>query len=195
MKIIFASKNKGKIKEAVEIFSSTNIQILSLLDFEIDEIEETGTTFEANAKIKAEAVFDKFKSPVISDDSGLCVEQLDNNPGVFSARYSGANATPEKNIELLLSELKMFEPPHKAKFVCCAAFYDGKNYLAEFGEAPGEIVFKKSGTNGFGYDPIFKPAGFNKTMAELDSETKNKISHRGIAFRKLHEKINELYKK
>lgn len=192
MKIIFASKNKGKIKEAAEIFSSTNIQILSLLDFEIDEIEETGTTFEANAKIKAETVFNKFNLPVIADDSGLCVEQLDNKPGVFSARYSGANATPENNIDLLLSDLKYFEPPHKAKFVCCAAFYDGKNYFVEFGEAAGEIVFEKLGSNGFGYDPIFKPNGFNKTMAELDSDTKNEISHRGIAFRKLHERINEL---
>lgn len=194
MKILFASKNKGKIKEVEEIFSETKFEILSLLNFDIDEIEETGSTFEANAKIKAETAFAKIKLPVIADDSGLCVEQLDNRPGVFSARYSGENATAEKNIDLLLSELKNHKQPHNAKFVCCAFYFDGTNYFAEQGEVTGEIIYERKGTHGFGYDPVFFLPQFDKTMAELDSDTKNKISHRGIAFRKLHERILHLEK-
>lgn len=189
MKIIFASKNSGKIKEVKEIFAETSFEIFSLLDYEIEDIDETGSTFEENAKIKAETVFKKFTLPVIADDSGLCVENLDDRPGVFSARYSGENASTEKNIIKLLGELEKYSQPHSAKFVCCAMFFDGEKYLTEFGEVKGEIVFEKRGSNGFGYDPVFYLPQFNKTMAELDSDLKNKISHRGIAFRKLHERI------
>ena len=190
MKIVFATGNKGKLKEVKKLFIDTEIEIISLNDlgFE-DEIEETGKTFEENAFIKADTIYNKYKIPVIADDSGLIVEQLEGRPGVYSARYAGENATYADNNKKLLKELKPFPQPHFAKFVCCAVYVDNNNRIVATGELKGEIIKEYKGKNGFGFDPIFKPLNYAVTLAEMDLSDKNKISHRAKAFKKLKEKI------
>jgi len=187
--IIFASKNKGKIREVLDILDGNKIKLVSLLGLDIPDIIESGTTFEANAKIKAEIIYDSFRLPTIADDSGLAVEQLHDSPGVYSARYAGELATDDENNDKLLRALANFDEPHKAKYVCAAVYFDGKNFSSARGEVHGKIIMKRKGTNGFGYDPYFVPDGFNKTMAELSLEEKNKISHRAIAFNELKKMI------
>ncbi|GAB6283029.1 MAG: hypothetical protein STSR0008_17830 [Ignavibacterium sp.] len=194
MKIILATKNKGKLKEIQDIFKNMNFEIVSLLDFENNfEIIEDGNSFEENAKIKAKYVFDKLKLPTIADDSGLCCEQLNGSPGIYSARYSGENTTDENNNKKLLNELSKFLKPHKAKFVCSAVFYDGKNFICAEGELTGEIADEPKGENGFGYDPIFIADNYNVTNGELSLEEKNKISHRAKAFLKLKQLLLNKY--
>ena len=183
--LLFASKNKGKITEVTEIFSTEGIKILSLIGLDFPKIIENGSTFEANAKIKAKTVFDDLRIPVISDDSGLEVAQLDGHPGVFSARYAGEYASDQENNEKLLNNLKNFDEPHFAKYVCAAVYYDGKNYFSTHGEVKGKIVGKGRGSNGFGYDPYFILEGYELTMAELSLYEKNIISHRSKAFNEL----------
>lgn len=190
--LIFATGNLGKLKEVSKIFSNDDIKILSLKDFEdIPEIIEDGLTFEDNAFIKAEVIFNLFGKPVISDDSGLSIEQLNGEPGVISARYAGENCTYEDNNNKVINALKDFPEPHKAKFVSCALYFNGNEKIISIGELNGEIIKNGSGSNGFGYDPIFIPDGFTKTLAEMTTEEKNEISHRGIAFRSLRNKLIE----
>jgi XTP/dITP diphosphohydrolase len=189
-KMIFATKNRGKIREVNDILKNSNIELVSLLDLEnVPEIVEDGTTFEENARIKAEVIFGIYRIPVIADDSGLAVEQLHEQPGVYSARYAGENATDEGNNEKLLSELKNLPMPHRAKFVCSAVYFDGEKFLSAYGEVKGQIISEPKGSNGFGYDPLFLPDGFNVTSGELSLEEKNKISHRAEAFKKLKKLI------
>jgi len=181
--MIFASRNNGKIKEVTKILEDSNFELLSLNDFDnIPNIVEDGETFEENARIKAETVYKQFSIPAIGDDSGIVVEQLDEKPGIYSARYAGGNATDDDNNKKLLMELRDFPHPHKAKFVCNAVYYDGKQYLTAIGEVKGKITDIPKGKNGFGYDPLFIPDGYSITMAELSLEEKNKISHRAKAF-------------
>jgi XTP/dITP diphosphohydrolase len=196
IKLIFASKNRGKIKEVKNIFAGSEYEITSLLELNDKfEIEENQITFEANAKKKAAEVFNHFNVPVIADDSGIEVEQLNNKPGVYSARYAGENAADEENNSKLINELKDYSEPHPARYVCCAVFYDGQNYLSEYGEIKGKIIFSGRGKNGFGYDPLFVPDGYNQTMAGLLYGEKNRISHRGKAFSQLKMKMNKLKEK
>jgi len=184
--IIFASKNEGKVKEVRHILNGIKSKILSLNDLEFtDEIPETADTFEGNAKIKAKVIYDKFKLPTIADDSGIVALQLGNEPGVYSARYAGENATDEENNIKLLERLNSFPKPHKAKFVCAAVYYFGGDFKIAMGEINGQIIKELRGTSGFGYDPLFLPDGYDKTSAELTPEIKNKISHRYRAFNKL----------
>ena len=190
-KIIFATKNEGKRREVSRIFESSQIELLSLNDLgDIPEIEETGNTFEENAAIKAHKVFEKFRMPVVADDSGLAAEQLNGNPGVFSARYAGKNATDGENNNKLLNQLKNFPEPHPAKFVCVAVYYDGRKFFKAHGEVIGRIIKEPRGANGFGYDPLFVPEGFDKTMGELPLNRKNEISHRSKAFKALKKFLN-----
>jgi len=185
-KIIFASKNKGKVEEVRHILNGLNIQIVSLLDVDGNmDIEETGITFEENAFIKAKEVFDKFKIATIADDSGLVVEQLGGAPGVYSARYAGEQCDDKANNKKLLAELKNHPEPHPAKFVCAAVYYDGENTFSALGEIKGRIIDKERGKNGFGYDPLFIPNGYSVTTAELEPDVKNSISHRFNAFSEL----------
>ena len=187
-KIIFASKNEGKVKEVRHILEGINCEIISLNDVGFkEEIPETADTFEGNAKIKAEVIYNKFRLPTIADDSGIVAHQLGNEPGVFSARYAGENATDEENNIKLLEKLKSFPEPHKAKFVCAAVYYFGTEFKVAIGEISGQIIKEPRGTNGFGYDPLFLPDGYDKTSAELTPEIKNKISHRYTAFNQLKE--------
>ncbi|MCP5061890.1 MAG: RdgB/HAM1 family non-canonical purine NTP pyrophosphatase [Ignavibacteriae bacterium] len=193
MKIIFATGNKGKLKEVKNIFNNTKWEIISLSDLGFnEEIEETGKTFEENAYIKADTIFEKYNIPVIADDSGLLVEQLDNKPGVYSARFAGPNASYDDNNKKLLYDLENFNQPHKAKFVCNAVFVSNQNRFSVEGELKGEITNTYKGSNGFGYDPLFKPENYSVTLAEMTLDEKNKISHRAIAFNKLKQKMLEL---
>ena len=192
-RIIFASKNKGKIQEVKDILADSNFEIVSLLDLNDNEnIIEDGITFEENAKIKAAHVFSNYKIPVIADDSGIIVDQLNGRPGVHSARYSGENANDAQNNSKLIGELKPLPDPHPARYICSAVFYDGEQYLTAEGEERGTITLNAKGTNGFGYDPLFIPENYSVTMAELSPEEKNMISHRAKAFNELKKKLSFL---
>lgn len=194
MKIIFASQNNGKVREVKSIFSNSPFEIISLYDLGNNiEIDETGSTFSENALIKARTIFEYYHEPSIADDSGIVVEQLGGRPGVYSARYAGPNCTFEDNNLKLIKELSEFPEPHRAKFVCTAVFYDGKNIIETVGELNGIVINEQRGTEGFGYDPIFIPDGYDKTVAELSFEEKNKISHRAKAFNKLLEELKKFY--
>jgi XTP/dITP diphosphohydrolase len=185
-KIIFSTKNKGKLREVKKIFEGSSFEIVSLLDFDdVPEIVEDKDTFEENAIKKAKIIYEHFGIPALGDDSGLAVEQLNWGPGVYSARYAGEDASDEENNTKLLTELQHFAEPHRAKFVCSGIYYNKNRFLSALGEVKGRIIKSARGDNGFGYDPLFVPDGYNVTMGELDLEEKNKISHRSAAFKKL----------
>lgn len=173
--LVLASNNKHKIKEIQNIL--TNYKILSLNDIGFkEEIEETGDTFEENSLIKARRVAEFSGKITIADDSGLCVALLDNEPGVYSARYS-TSGTDEDNLQKVLDKLEGKES--SAKYVCVISLIDDKKSEHTFlGECHGKIITQKRGENGFGYDPIFFVESLDKTFAEVSSEEKNKISHR-----------------
>jgi len=178
----------GKLKEVQQIFEDSNFEIVPMSDLgEIPEIEEDGDTFEANSLKKAKFIFNKFGLPTISDDSGLSIEQLGGRPGVYSARYAGEKCTFDDNNKKVLEELKDFPEPHKAQFIAYATFFDGRTIHNAIGKLPGRIVNEFKGTEGFGYDPIFIPDGYDITLAEMKLEEKNKISHRAKAFNELKE--------
>ena len=189
-KIIFATKNGGKFREVKKLFDSTDIELISLKDFDnIPDIDENGNTFIENATIKAMEIYKLFKRPVIADDSGLSVEALNGAPGVVSARYAGEDASDKENNFKLLKELEKFEEPYKAKFVCASVYYNGKELISACGEMHGKIIKEARGSNGFGYDPLFVPDGYILTNGELELSEKNKISHRAKAFNELIKKI------
>lgn len=188
MEIIIASNNHNKVKEIQSLLPET-ILLKSLKDIGfIEEIEETETTFIGNSSLKANYIFNKLNVNVIADDSGLEVEALNNEPGVYSARYAGEKATDDENLNLLLENLSGIKN-RKASFVCVITLIlDSKEYHFE-GKIEGEITLEKKGNDGFGYDPIFIPNGQYKTFAELTQEEKNNFSHRAIALKKMIEFI------
>lgn len=195
MEIIFATGNANKAKEAGKILSNTLTVIMPKELGFFEEIPETGDTLEANALEKCNFLWEKFGKTCFADDTGLEVEALNGEPGVYSARYAGEDKSDEANMEKLLAELsKIGEGASRAaQFrTVVALIIEGKKYYFE-GILEGEITFEKSGTEGFGYDPIFKPKGYDKTLAQISLEEKNKISHRGIAMRKLAEYLNSKY--
>ena len=184
MKIVFATNNQHKIDEIKKI-SKGQLEILSLSDINCHEdIPETGNTLKENALIKAKFVKEKFGFDCFADDTGLEVEALNNAPGIFSSRYAGSECNSEDNMQKLLLDLKDIEN-RKAQFrTVIALIMNGEEHYFE-GIVKGEIIHQKEGTNGFGYDPIFKPSGYNKTFGELSEEIKNSLSHRAIATKKL----------
>ena len=184
MKLVFATNNLHKLKEVQEMLSNS-IEVLSLKDIGcFEDIEETERTLEGNAKLKADYITKKYGFDCFADDTGLEVEALDGKPGVYSARYAGEHGNAEKNMEKLLFELQN-KSSRKAKFRTIIALnLRNKQYLFE-GICEGEILNEKSGVKGFGYDPIFKPKNASCSFAEMNSEEKNIISHRGIAIQKL----------
>lgn len=193
MKVIAATKNKGKIKEMQEILSPLGVDIISQQEMGIEvDVEETGDTFEKNALIKARAVAMVCDYPILADDSGLCVAVLDGAPGVRSARYAGDDATDEDRINKLLNEVGDSEN-RKAKFVTAVAFVypDGREVTAE-GEVKGRITMTPEGENGFGYDPIFYSDELGKTFAQCSDEEKNSVSHRSRALHNLLEKLKKV---
>jgi XTP/dITP diphosphohydrolase len=186
MKLIFATQNPNKVKE-IQNQLTENIELLSLSDLgQREELEETQDTLEGNAWQKAHFVFEKFNKNCFADDTGLEVEVLNNEPGVYSARYAGSEKSFDANMDKVLNKLKGKEN-RKARFrTVIALSLDGKEVEFE-GVCEGEIIEGKRGTEGFGYDPIFQPKGYNRTFAEMDLDEKSKISHRGIAVKKLIE--------
>lgn len=184
MKLVFATQNPNKVKE-IQNQLTDNIELLSLDDLgHSDDLEETQNTLEGNAWQKARFVFEKFGKNCFADDTGLEVEALDNEPGVYSARYAGAGKSFEANMDKVLDQLKG-KANRKARFrTVIALIVDGKEYEFE-GICEGEITEDKRGEEGFGYDPIFQPKGYEQTFAQMEMNEKNKISHRGIAVKKL----------
>ena len=184
MKIVFATNNKNKLDEIKKI-SVGQLEILSLSDINCHEdIPETGDTLKENALMKAQFVKDKFGLDCFADDTGLEVEALNNAPGIYSSRYAGPNCDPEDNMQKMIHELQDKENRNAQFKTVIALILNGKENYFE-GTVKGEITHQKQGTNGFGYDPIFKPAGYDKTFGELSEELKNNLSHRAIATHKL----------
>jgi len=186
--IVLASHNENKVREFKQIFSSKKIISLNEIGFE-KEIEETGFTLEENALLKVREVFDYSQITSISDDSGLEIDFLGGEPGIFSARYSGFNARPIDNINRVLKKLGD-TLMRKARFRTVIAFKDTKQEKLFEGVIEGRIAKKTRGLEGFGYDPIFIPDQFDCTFAEMSSELKNKISHRALAIKKLYQFLN-----
>lgn len=195
--IIIATKNPGKAKEFKEFFRLRNIDARSLLDLEeeLPDIAETGATFEENAALKAEGICRLIGKPVLADDSGLVIDALDGRPGIHSARYAGEEKSDQANMEKVLEELSNTEEKDRsARFVCVLALArPNEKTIFATGYCEGAIAQIPTGDNGFGYDPIFVPTGYQKTMAELESEEKNQISHRKHAIEKLDRLIDQLF--
>ncbi len=184
MKLVFASNNKNKITEIKALLPSV-FKILSLEDIDCtEEIEETENTIAGNARLKADYITKKYGYDCFADDTGLEVEALNGAPGVYSARYAGENVTYEDNVRKMLKEMKG-KGNRNAQFKTVIALnLKGKQYLFD-GVCEGSITNNKHGNKGFGYDPIFRPNGFEQTFAEMSLEKKGKISHRGIATKEL----------
>jgi XTP/dITP diphosphohydrolase len=190
--VVLATRNQGKVREFNRLFADLGWEAVSLDAFpDAPEVVEDGDTFEANALKKARTVSTYLGMPAVGDDSGLEVDALEGRPGVFSARYAGENATDEDNWRKLLKELEDVPMERrKARFRCVLAFVEpGEEPIVASGACEGVIVREPSGTNGFGYDPVFFLPQYMCTMAQLTPEQKNQISHRAMALRSLWEKI------
>jgi len=184
MDLIFASHNENKVFEIANLVGN-KYKILSLNDINFKEdIIENGSTLQENALIKARTIFNETGKNCFADDTGLLVKSLNNEPGVYSARYAGEQKNADDNMNLLLLNLNN-KTDRQAKFTTVIALImNGKEFIFE-GELAGSIILEKKGSNGFGYDPIFKPNGYINTLAQLDITEKNKISHRALAFKKM----------
>ena len=183
MEIVFATSNQHKMKEVKAILPSS-IHLLSLADIGfMEEIEETENTIAGNSILKARTIFEKYKIPVLAEDTGLEVFTLNMEPGVYSARYAGEPSDAENNMDLLLKKMELVTN-RSAQFKTVATFIDRDAYYSFTGVVIGAITQNKKGNDGFGYDPIFKPSGFDKVFAELSLTEKSIISHRAIAMNK-----------
>ena len=184
-KIVFATNNENKLREIKELLKD-KIEVVSLEDIGFHEdIEETELTLEGNALLKSKAIFDRYDCDVFSDDTGLEIDALDGEPGVFSARYADKNnSDAEENMKKVLAKMKG-KKDRTANFrTAISLILNGEQYIFE-GIVHGTILKQKQGDEGFGYDPIFQPLNYTESFAELPSEVKNKISHRGLAVQKL----------
>lgn len=192
MKLVFATNNKHKLDEVRKITSHHPVEIVSLTEINcFDDIPETADTLEGNALQKAHYIQEKFGLNCFADDTGLEVEALNNAPGVYSARYAGPGHDSEANMKKLLHEMEGMEN-RKARFrTVIALVWNGKPYTFD-GIVNGTITTTKRGENGFGYDPIFIPEGYEQTFAELGNDIKNQISHRAKAVEKLDEFLTQL---
>jgi len=184
MKFVLATANPGKIKELGKLLSELDIAYVTRNDLGISiDIEETGATFLENATLKANAITAVSGLPAIADDSGLVIDSLDGEPGLFSSSYGGVRLTDKQRCLYLLGKMENSEQ-RRAKFVCniVCSFPDGK-LITAYGECNGIILTEPRGSDGFGYDPVFLPDGKEHTLAELGIDEKNEISHRGVALR------------
>lgn len=189
-KIVFATNNKHKLAEVRALIP--NWEIVSLSDIGcLEDIPETANTLEGNAKIKADYITEKYGLDCFADDTGLEIETLNGEPGVYSARYAGNQADSEANLQKVLANLKD-KKNRKAQFRTVVALNLASTTHLFEGICEGEILSKKSGESGFGYDPIFLPMGFKKSFAEMSQSDKGAISHRGKAVKKLIEFLNKL---
>lgn len=191
MQLIFATHNKNKVIEVKSLINQT-INLLNLSDINFtDDIEETATTLEGNALLKAQTIFKKTNFNCFADDSGLLVDALNGEPGVYSARYAGEHKSEEDNMMKLLNNMHGIDN-RKAQFkTVLALIINGNEHVFE-GTMLGTITYEKMGLNGFGYDPIFMPQGYSQTFAELTLEQKSKISHRALALNKMIDFINSI---
>jgi len=196
--LILASRNPGKIREFKRMLAElvSDIEVFSLLDFpDLPEVEETGTTLTENASLKAIQITVATGKPCLADDSGIFIDALNGDPGVYSARWAGTHGDDEGNNAKVLQQIHDLEVngqvDRSAQFRCVVALSFPVGHrragqiIFESGEMPGEIIDRPRGENGFGYDPIFVPLGFVQTSAELDAREKDRISHRGQAMRKI----------
>lgn len=192
--IVFATGNEGKMKEIREILSDRDVQVFSMKEMGIHiPIEENGKTFEENAIIKAKAVAGECTEIVLADDSGLVIDYLNGEPGIYSARYMGEDTSYKIKNENLIRRLDgVPDEKRTARFVCAiaAVFPDGE-VLTAHGEIEGRIDYSEKGTNGFGYDPIFYVPELHKTTAELSDDEKNRYSHRGKALHLMKEELKK----
>ena len=195
-KIIFATGNEGKMKEVRMILEDLGLPVLSLKDAGITaDVEENGTTFEENAQIKAKAIMEMTGALVLADDSGLEVDALDKEPGIYSARYMGHDTSYHIKNQTIIDRLEgKVGEERSARFVCAiaAAFPDGRVLITR-GTMEGQIGYEEKGENGFGYDPIFYLPEYQCYSAELSLEEKNKLSHRGKALRLMKERLHESF--
>ncbi len=193
MKLILASNNAHKLREFREILSPLGIEIIPQSEAGCHfEVDETGTTFEENAYLKAEAVTAATGLPAVADDSGLVVDALGGEPGIYSARYTGNHEdTDEDRTALVLKRMEGVEQ-RSARFVSCiSCTFPNGDRIDTRGECEGHIQNEASGKNGFGYDPIFRPVGYARSTAEMTPDEKNAISHRGKSLREFYEKLKE----
>ncbi len=191
LKLVFATNNKNKIKEIKHLIGNS-IELLNLEDIGcLEEIPETADTIKGNAIQKAQYIYEKYGFNCFADDTGLEIEALNGEPGVYSARYAGEQKNPEDNMNKVLNKLQHIENRSAQFKTVIALIIDGKLTCFE-GIVKGEITHTKSGTEGFGYDPIFKPKGYESTYSEMSIEFKNTMSHRAIAIRKLIELLKTI---
>ncbi|MCK6616486.1 MAG: RdgB/HAM1 family non-canonical purine NTP pyrophosphatase [Cyclobacteriaceae bacterium] len=190
--IVFATNNRHKLEEVRQLLDSP-LQVHSLAEIGcVEELPETQNTLEGNALQKAQYVFEKFKTPCFADDTGLEVDALKGEPGVYSARFAGEHKSSDDNINLLLEKLKG-QSNRQAQFRCIIVLVEEKGVKFFDGILQGEIIQERLGAGGFGYDPVFLPTGSDKTLAQMTMEEKNAISHRGIAVRKLVQYLKKNY--
>ena len=194
-KIVFATTNTGKIKEIKEILADFDVEVFSMEEMNINtDVEENGTTFEENSLIKARAISKLTGLPALADDSGLEVDYLNGEPGIYSARYLGRDTDYDYKNNYIIDKLKDAKDNERsARFVCVISLVlpDGREFVKK-GVMEGRIGYEIKGENGFGYDPIFYLPEYGKTSAEISGEEKNKISHRGKALRAMKELIVSL---
>lgn len=201
-KIVLATRNKGKVAEFERMLKTAQVDlvVLGLRDYpEMPDVAETGNTFAENALLKAEQISKYTGLPALADDSGLCVDALGGSPGIFSARWAGLHGDDLANLEKVLREIKeLSNPSLAAHFTCAVALVvphvdgSGNRRVLREGRIDGVLVMEPRGTNGFGYDPIFQPQGYTQTTAELPSEIKDRISHRGQALAEILPEIVQL---
>ena len=183
--IVIASHNEGKINEFKTLLAAYNLRIITSRDLEIQDVEETGNTFQENSLIKVKSIPDNYIA--ISDDSGLCVNSLGGKPGILSSRFQKQCGGWFEAMEKIYSDVKNKKiEDFSAKFICCLSIKFSKNLIYSYlGEIRGKIVWPPKGKNGFGYDPFFIPKGYTKTFAEMEHSSKILIDHRSIALKKL----------
>lgn len=194
MKIVIASHNKGKIKEFYDLFKELNIEVVSLLDYpEIEEVEETGDTFEANARLKAETIAQELGLISLADDSGLVVPALNGEPGIYCARYAGEPKDDNRNNQKLLDNMKELQgDERKAYFNSTLVLaYPNHESLVVEGQVHGWVLEEGRGNDGFGYDPLFYYPPLEKSFGELSLDAKNNISHRAQAMNELKKQVNK----
>ena len=189
MEILLASYNINTQKELLKFFQESGSKHTLIISKDIPDVIEDKNTIEENAKKKAKECYEVFKSPIISDDSGLFVDALDGQPGVHSKRYAGLSSTDLENNQKLINELKTADNP-SAFFKTVLCYFDGLNFIISEGVLEGNIVSEPRGKNGFGYDPIFEVSG--KTLGEMTLDEKSNISHRKLAAVELGGKLNEI---
>ena len=184
-KLVLASGNKGKLREFSKLFSDFGTEVIPQTDLGIDSPEETGLSFIENALLKARHASAVTQLPSLADDSGLVVPALDGAPGLYSARFAGGNASDQDNLNLLLDHMKNLSgEDRQGDYICALALVrhaTDPDPVVVIGRWHGQIIDAPRGDGGFGYDPVFLPDGLSQTAAELDSETKNQLSHRGLA--------------